>query len=328
MVQIKLINMEIKEQLENKIIYRPKIIKEKLEYKIIFESKNSIQIQFIIFANFINNINFESDNNKQSKFEIIPNEGLLISFIIDVNNNFVININPIDFCTRIIIKNQCTNLINNLSSVIWDNIFIINLPRRSDRKEEMIKKLNQASISKYVFIEAFDGLDPIINEKFKQLKEKLFIPIVTVGHFACLLSHIKAIKLAKLHKYSSIMILEDDVFFCDDFFNKLNKLLVSQYHMLYLGGIISKKKIFFNDWAYAKSNKIMGAYGYILTDSIYDIVLAQLEKLTEYVDIMFIKEIQPNHPILILNDYIKTDLISSDTSHKSKKLIKRLEYIK
>jgi hypothetical protein len=94
-----------------------------------------------------------------------------------------------------------------------------------------------------------------------------------------------------------------------------------------LGGIISKKKLFFNDWIFANNNKIMGAYGYILQNKLFDSILGRLEKLTEYVDLFYLKQIQPNYSIILLNDYIKTDLISSDTSHKCEKLIKRLEYI-
>src|SRR3990167_7763706 len=94
--------------------------------------------------------------------------------------------------------------------------------------------------------------------------------IITCGHFSCLLSHIKTIKLAQQLKYSSIMILEDDVIFCDNFIKQLELLQIPSYDMIYLGGIISKKKIFFNKWA--KSNKIMGAYSYIITSNLYTIV--------------------------------------------------------
>jgi len=335
MVQIILTNMKIDEELNNKIIYKPTVIKKNLEYKIIFKSEKPIQIQFILYANFINSIGFEfefeSDNNtlEPDKLETVPHQGLSVGFKIDKNNGeFVININPIDLCTKITLKNLTTYPIDNLIQIKWDNIFIINLPRRSDRKEEMIKKLSQANITKYNFVEGFDGSDPELANKFTQLKAKYNNPIVTSGHFACLLSHIKAIKLAKLSKYSNIMILEDDVFFLDNFLNKLNNLRVPQFDMLYLGGIISKKKLFFNDWIFAKDNKIMGAYGYILDNLMFDIILDKLEKLSDYVDLSYIQDIQPNHTVILLNDYIKTNLTSTDTSHKSKKLTKRLEYIK
>ena len=72
----------------------------------------------------------------------------------------------------------------------------------------------------------------------------------------------------------------------------------------------------------------MGAYGYILSSHLFDIVLTQLEKLTVYVDFFYMKKIQPNYSTILLFDFIKTDLASSDTSYKSQDLVKRLNYIK
>ena len=274
--------------------------------------------------------NLSNSPNKSIKYDYLPNQGILVSKTIKENSYLTINFKPIDLCTRITLKNinPIPIQINQLNLISWDNIFIINLQRRSDRREQMIKKLAEANIITYEFIEALDGLDPDIHNQFNQTSNTSTNPIVTVGHFACLLSHIKAIQLAKSRNYSNIMILEDDVYFCDGFLARLTNLMVPQYDMIYLGGIISKKKLFLSEWAFCNGYKIMGAYGYILSKSIYDIVLEKLEKLLEYVDLLYIKQIQPNYKVLLLNDFIKTDLTSSDTSHKSKKLVKRLEYIK
>jgi hypothetical protein len=72
----------------------------------------------------------------------------------------------------------------------------------------------------------------------------------------------------------------------------------------------------------------MGAYGYILSSKLFDIVLTELNNLDEYIDFYYIKNIQSKYPTIVLNDIIKTDLISSDTSHKSRIMVKRLDYIK
>ena len=276
--------------------------------------------------------------DKKSKYKIwkfrtidfFPKNGILIACNIDINNDLVINITPLDICTKIIIKKKIDQIVNNINfiKIHWDNIFIINLLRRTDRKEQMIKKLNEVNITKYEFINAFDGQDPELNNKFIELKNKHNISINTSGHFCCLLSHIKAIKLAKKLKYKNIMILEDDIFFNNNFINHISNIIIPEFDILYLGGIISKLKMFFNDgWAYGKTNKIMGAYGYILSSTIYDDVLNKLEKLNDYLDIIYIKSIQSKYKTIILNDIIKTDLSSSDTSNKSIKLVKRLDYI-
>ena len=324
MEYLSLINMkEDKNNFGTKIFKPTK--KNSYEYKLIFKSDNPIYIQFQFYEKLMDLVEFRH-KELTNKYKSIPVDGILISCIITNINILEIIVKPIDLCSRIIIKEFKNNILCKLyfKNISWDNIFIINLSRRTDRKKLMEKKLSQANITKYEFIDGFDGQELYIKEKF--LTYKNHTNIISSGHFACLLSHIKAIKLAKKRKYSSIMILEDDVYFCNEFLDKLTKLLVPYYDMLYLGGIISKKKLFYTNWT--KYNKIMGAYGYILNNTMYDIILIQLEKLAEYIDVFYLKEIQSKYSIVLLNDYIKTDLISTDTSYKSNILIKRLEYIK
>lgn len=336
MLKISLVNLQIQKNNINNLnnpdnsdlmIFRP-TIKNANEYKIIFNSTKRTFIQFNLFVKFTKSLNIFSLNST-NHFDIFPYNGIIYSTWIDKTNNLIIDIDPLDLCAKIIIKKKIEKIYRDIkfTKIYWDNILIINLTRRSDRKEEMIKKLQNANITKYNFLEAYDGKDEFIIETFYKLKEKKNIPIVTSGHFACLLSHIKAIKLAIKNNYDYIMILEDDVFLCDDFVNKLNNLSIPEFDMLYLGGITSRKKFFYTEWAYS-NNKIMGAYGYILNKTIFEDVIKGLEKLDEYVDIYYLKSIQANYNTFILNDYIKTDLSSSDTSHKSKKMIKCLSYIK
>lgn len=332
MIEIKLSNIIIKEESDDKIIYQPESLSDNNECKICIGSKISCQIQFIAYENFIDWIEFNYldllNVQKTIKYDNLSDKGNLVSCIVNDKNILTIKFKPIDLCTKITLKNIKINLIKNYCKIHWDNIFIINLKRRPDRQEQMVKRLQDASINTYEFIEAFDGLDPEITNQFLEIKKNQSNPIVTPGHFACLLSHIKAIKLAKDRNYSSIMILEDDVYFCNDFLDKLSTITVSNFDMIYLGGIVSRKKIFLSDWAFCDGYKIMGAYGYILNESLFDKVLSKLEKLQDYVDLLYIKQIQPKYRVLLLNDFIKTDLTSTDTSHKSKKMVKRLEYIK
>lgn len=125
------------------------------------------------------------------------------------------------------------------------------------------------------------------------------------------------------------MILEDDVNTKEqDLISKLKSIYVPEYDLLYLGGIMSKKKYFSFNWAWSAETHIMGAYAYILSSKLYDIIITQLSNLDEYIDFYYLKQIQPNYKTIILDDIIKTDLTSSDTSHKSRDMIKRLEYIK
>lgn len=335
MVKLTLINM--KEEInDNKLykIYKPiKTLKD--NYELVFEvnktedEKEEEFMQFILYVKFTDTIKISNGEN-EANYEIFPYNGISYSCILDKKKNLSIKIKPLDLCTKIIIHKYINNPVKSiiLNPISWDNIFIINLPRRTDRKEQMEKIMLESNITNYEFIKAFDGLDNSIKSQYTKLKKTNKTPIITSGHFACLLSHIKAIKKAKENGYSRIMILEDDVFFNPNIINKLHSMNVPDFDLLYLGGITSKKKVFTSGWAYSNAINIMGAYAYILSSSIYDIVLNGLEKLSEYVDFFYLKKIQRNYRTIILNDIVKTDLSSSDTSHKSKKMIRRIEYIK
>lgn len=330
-----LINIEKEKENNMQIYILTNIDIPKSQHKIIFKN-NTIQtynhIQFKIYTILIESIEFIT-YNKTRKYTSIHSDGFLFSFVMkNLDDYCIIKINPLNSTNltnpKIIIKKIMMEQydFNKLQKIYWDNIFIINLTRRSDRKKEMIKKLQKANINKYEFIEAIDGNDLNIIDMYNNYKKNYKSYIITCGHFSCLLSHIKTIKLAQQLKYSSIMILEDDVIFCDNFIKQLELLQIPSYDMIYLGGIISKKKIFFNKWA--KSNKIMGAYSYIITSNLYTIVLKELEKLIEYVDLFYMKKIQPNYKIILLEDFIKTNLDSSDTSAKTLIMTQRLGYIK
>ena len=308
------------------------------QYKIIFipkeiEYSKLIHIQFKIHTSSIKSIEY-IEKNKIKKITNIHPDGFLVSFDFSNINDRVelifypfVNVNGGDD-GKIFIKKKTINIyqIKELNKIHWDNIFIINLKRRLDRKKTMTKQFKLQKITKYEFIDAVDGMKPNILNTFMELKNNRKTQIVSSGHFACLLSHIKAIEEAKSRGYSNIMILEDDVVLCDDFVGQLNKINVPSYDMLYLGGIINKKKIFFSHWA--KSSSILGAYGYIISSNLFDYVLGELKKMTDYVDLFYMKNIQLNYCVILLDDIVKTNLDSTDTSGKSLIMTRRLSYIK
>lgn len=308
------------------------------QYKIIFipkeiEYSKLIHIQFKIHTLFIKSIEYV-EKNKIKKITNIHPDGFLVSFdFSNINDRVelifypVINVNGSDD-GKIFIKKKTINIyqINELNKIQWDTIFIINLKRRLDRKKTMVKQFKLQKINKYEFINAVDGMEPNILDNFLELKNNHKTQIVSSGHFACLLSHIKAIEEAKSRGYSNIMILEDDIVLCDDFINQLNKINVPSYDIVYLGGIINKKKIFFSHWA--KSSSILGAYGYIISSNLFDYVLGELKKMTDYVDLFYMKNVQLNYRVILLDDMVKTNLDSTDTSGKSLMMTRRLSYIK
>lgn len=321
------------------------------EYKIILKinsdlkEKQKIHVQFKIQSINIKLLEFKF-KNKKKKYSSIHPDGFLFSVDFDTKNSYLeIKIYPNNenntnneslsthnknYQQTIFIKNIHQNILHhiNLIKIYWDNIFIINLKKRDDRKNNMIEKLNKLGIKKFKFIDGIDGQDSNIIDKFNSNKKKNISKIITAGHFACLLSHIKAIRLAKKLGYSFIMILEDDVIFCDNFIQQLGMINIPEYDMLYLGGIIGQKKLFFNKWIKIKSAEVMGAYSYILSSKLYDEVLNGLEKMVEYVDLFYMKYIQPKYSVILLEDFVTTNLDTSDTSNKTNIFIRRLNYIK
>lgn len=334
MVVIELINMK---QDENKQYQMYKPTKPNLhKYSIIFSTRKSNEyIQFVLFVKFVNLIKIsQPETQNLLEYSNFPYNGIVYSCLITPNTPLNIIIEPLDLCSRIIIKKKITTPINKiiLNPVVWDKIFVINLARRPDRKKSMEDFFTVQNIppTDYEFIEAFDGqTQSVISQYETNKKSNPSNPIITPGHFACLLSHLKSIQLAKSRGYKKIMILEDDVFTNESNMTlKLKSIQVPAHDLLYLGGIMSKKKCFTSGWAWSGGTYIMGAYGYILSSELFDHVLSSLSNLDEYIDFYYLKNIQSQYRTICLEDVIKTDLTTSDTSHKSRIMVKRLDMIK
>lgn len=291
-----------------------------IKYKITLNSFKPVIIQFKMNTKLINKITVEYDKKKYL-LENIPREGILINTYLDLDNNFDIYLDNIEECSRINLFDFEILNYNKFKKIGWEKIFIINLKRRADRKKEIINKLNEYCLNNYEFIEAVDGKENNIQDEYEKIKNNT--KIINTGHYGCLLSHIKAITEAKNQNLKSVLIIEDDIIFCDDFYRKINSTLVPKYDFLYLGGIIDEIKFFTLGWG--KSTEIMGAYAYIIKKSMYDTVLNYLKNKIYCVDIAYIEYLQSKYNIFILDDIIKTNLDSSDTSEKNKTLIKMLK---
>jgi GR25 family glycosyltransferase involved in LPS biosynthesis len=335
MIKTTLYNM-IESNSKSYTMFKPNKINNS-KYEIIYSSDISVFLQFVLYVKFVNSIEISQPDNKTQSIELtnFPYNGMLYSCEITPHNPLIIKINPMDLCSKIIIKNKLETPLNTIQTQLrpieWNKIFVINLKRRTDRKKQMEEFFSKANIpeTKYEFIEAYDGTEPTIIAQYQEIKKSNpSNPIITAGHFACLLSHLKVIQIAKSREYNSIMVLEDDVNTGEpDFVKKLHSIKIPEYDMLYLGGIMSKKKHFVSNWAYSNGTNIIGAYGYMLSHTIFDTILSELKDLNEYIDFFYLNHIQQKYKTICLEDIIKTDLTSSDTSNKSRIMKKRLNYI-
>ena len=201
--------------------------------------------------------------------------------------------------------------------VNYDKIYIINLERRTDRKEQIIKQLKKYKITNYEIINAVDGKNIIIQELFNKLKNKT--KINTPGHLGCLLSHKKVLLKALEDNVKSFMILEDDIIFKDNFLEKIKTLKLPEWECIYLGAPLEQKKIFLNNWV--KHKKFSTTHGMIIKSSIIDYLLKILENNDNYIDVIYSYTLQKYKKTYLLNDIVLTENESTDTSSKNKKFL-------
>jgi GR25 family glycosyltransferase involved in LPS biosynthesis len=137
-------------------------------------------------------------------------------------------------------------MINKQSTLGFDKIYVINLKRRPDRKDALIKALPGLDLT---FIEAVDGkllsAEQLINEK--KLSTSFYDPWgkVTMGIFACALSHKKAWEQALMDGVETALFLEDDVYitypvlengdFTEKYRNLFNEINQYDWDLIHLG---------------------------------------------------------------------------------------------
>ena len=114
------------------------------------------------------------------------------------------------------------------STLGFDKVYVINLKRREDRRETLLKENPEID---FTFIEAVDGKEVVTEELQKKglLDRSFYDPtgMVTTGIFACALSHKKAWDQALKDGVDNALFLEDDIYFTVPFIN--NGKLTSEY---------------------------------------------------------------------------------------------------
>ena len=116
---------------------------------------------------------------------------------------------------------------------LFDCIFVINLPYRSDRRLEMESELNRIGLS------LFDGSAEILSaSRFTEAGD-----FDSAGARGCFDSHLRALKTALERKSKGVLIFEDDCDFGHDIQEKLpgvlRQLVTTDWDMFY-GGHLSE----------------------------------------------------------------------------------------
>jgi GR25 family glycosyltransferase involved in LPS biosynthesis len=176
------------------------------------------------------------------------------------------------------------------------NIIVISLERAKERRERIKIQLSSLGLEAMI-MDAVDGKFLSDSQKNKIIKNPVtgfrdgetFKP----GEIGCLMSHIKAIKLAKEKKWNDVLILEDDVVLSEDF-NKgikfLMRIIPADWEHIYLGGhIYFMAPPVFEPAVLPSQFKISGAYAYFLRKSAYDNVLSEMSYMELPADDVFEK---------------------------------------
>lgn len=220
------------------------------------------------------------------------------------------------------------------STLGFDKIYVINLKRRMDRKISLLKKYPNLD---FTFIEAIDGkllkIQDLISEN--KLNTSFFDPhgMVTMGVFACALSHKKAWDQALEDGVENALFLEDDIFlydecttgtqFTDTYKDILNEVMSHDWDLLHLGkkhpqtfGMNIGKYLTVPKY----NNNYEGAHAYVatkemiktLSDNYLPIKYAADVYLEQYVNTHKVFTLK-NSLIQQVNDLVESQNADSDT---------------
>ena len=122
-------------------------------------------------------------------------------------------------------------------------IHIINLERRKDRKKKMIERLDANKVTNYEFFKAFDGSTMVGTITLKKLFQGNDFGN-NRGAIGCAMSHLTLWKqLVHNDDNDFYLILEDDIEFTDDFFEKFKQVCAfEQKDIIFLGYSMAEKE--------------------------------------------------------------------------------------
>jgi hypothetical protein len=134
------------------------------------------------------------------------------------------------------------------------NIIYINLDRRTDRNESMLKQLKVFDKSKIHRASAVDNSEnPIL---------------------ACATSHLNAIKMARDKNFPNVLILEDDAIWenVKKGYDSFKKLVENPYDVIMLGATFKSYNI-----KTSRINNAQSAASYLINSSYYDKIITRIE---------------------------------------------------
>lgn len=112
-----------------------------------------------------------------------------------------------------------------------DKTYVLHLDFRNDREIHFKNELKKININNYKVISGYSPMSKDIPYEYLYCLKNKNINILH-GYNCVLFGHLDIIKDAKLNGYKKILILEDDVFFKENFNEVLEKIIESQLNII------------------------------------------------------------------------------------------------
>jgi len=188
----------------------------------------------------------------------------------------------------------------------FQHIFCINLDRRKDRWRMCQKEFQKHKIYDVKRISAVDGRDIKEDTSYKHKAQ-----------MGCSLSHAKVLEEMIKQKWNTILILEDDLLFVDNFYELFSESasLIPEFDMLYFGGSDRKAPEKING-IISKVTCTATTHAYAITLPFAKRILPEIRKLKKPVDDLYIDYQKKNRCYIFKPHLIKQRPDYSDIEMK------------
>ena len=186
--------------------------------------------------------------------------------------DFFKNLNMLSLKKEILIKQSCIN-------DLVDKIVVLTTEKRRDRWQYMYNQFKQIGIYNYdKQMGGYPDVDRLPKSAYDKIREKskLEDKEYIKGFLGCKISHKDIIQNAAKNNYESVLVLEDDVKFLDNFEetfkNAMEQVKDLEWDMIYLGGR-HQKPVIYESENLVKMTCTYGAYAYIVNKRAYPKIL-------------------------------------------------------
>jgi len=205
------------------------------------------------------------------------------------------NVKPAMPTNRALNRNEFNPTGFNPLNSFFDKIYCINLDKRKDRWAVCLQEFKKHNLK----VERLPG----VVGKIRPPKSDY----MSGGRLGCAYSHLGALKKAVQHRYSRILVLEDDVQFVDDFTTKMQERMPhipKDFDILYFGGNNPQIIESVNPYVYRIKN-VLTLHAYAVTLSFARYMIPKIEPMEDAVDCIY-RKYTPDFKCYIFMPYLAT----------------------